>query len=271
MYRNVFIQGEIVLSTIKDVAKLAGVAVSTVSYALNGSTKVSEATREKILTAAKNLNYKKNSFASALKKQSTKTIVLILSDLSGPYYSELIKGVQDTALKYGYDLIACSSVGGRESTGIKFLKEHRVDGAIVLSAYIPGNMLLETAREGFPIVVLDRIIHNSHLINVTVNNKQGGYKATEHLISLGHEKIGFMGGPINTIDSRDRFSGYLEALNDNQLPFEDKWLMPGNFTRESGYEGTKTLLESGIELPTAMFYANDEMAIGGIKAFQEAD
>ena len=146
------------IATIKDVAKLAGVALSTASYALNGSKKVSQDTVKKVLDAAKQLNYQKNGIASDLKRTKTNTIALILSDLSGPYYSDLIRGVQEVTMANGYDLIACSSIGGAQSTAAKFLKENRVDGAIILAHNISDGVILESAREGFPIVVLDRDI-----------------------------------------------------------------------------------------------------------------
>lgn len=111
------------MATIKDVAKLAGVALSTASYALSGDSKVSAKTKAKVLEAARELNYRKNGFAMDLKRSRTNTIALILTDLSGPYYSELIRSVQDVALANGYDLIACSSMGGRDSTAVRFLRE----------------------------------------------------------------------------------------------------------------------------------------------------
>ena len=144
------------MATIKDVAKLAGVALSTASYALSGDSKVSAKTKAKVLEAARELNYRKNGFAMDLKRSRTNTIALILTDLSGPYYSELIRSVQDVALANGYDLIACSSMGGRDSTAVRFLREKRVDGAIILAHNIHDDILVESAGHRFPIIVMDR-------------------------------------------------------------------------------------------------------------------
>ncbi|KHE72874.1 LacI family DNA-binding transcriptional regulator [Halobacillus sp. BBL2006] len=256
------------MATIKDVAKRAGVAVSTASYALNGNEKVSAATVDKVLKAARELNYQKNGFASDLKRTKTNTIALILSDMSGPYFSELIKGVQEVTASNQYDLIACSSVGGDRSTATKFLREKRVDGAIILAHNISTKAIEESAREDFPIVVLDRNVENPYAIHVEVNNRQGGYQATEHLIQNGHRSIGFVSGPIDSHDNEERFKGYMDALKDNNIPYQSRLKMGGEFTREGGYRATKMLIAQQ-NLPDAIFYANDEMAIGGLQAFHE--
>ena len=254
--------------TIKDVAKLAGVAVSTASYALSGKKKISEQTKQKVLEAARQLNYQKNGFASDLKKSKTNTVALILSDLSGPYYSEIIKGLQDVVVQNEYDLIASSSFGGSDSAAVKFLKEKRVDGAVVFAHNIPDEILLQSAREGFPIVVIDRTIKSEHIISVEVDNFHGGFMATKHLIEHGHKEIGFVSGPTNSYDNSLRFNGYLKALSDSNLEYKSMWNISGGFTREGGYRATKMIL-SQKTMPTAIFFANDEMALGGIKAFEE--
>ncbi|GGP07849.1 LacI family DNA-binding transcriptional regulator [Oceanobacillus neutriphilus] len=256
------------MATIKDVAKLAGVAVSTASYALNNSNKVSDHTRIKVLNAAKELNYQKNGIAADLKMAKTNTIALILGDLSGPYYSELIQGVQNGCSANNYGLIACSAIGGSQSTAVKFLREKRVDGAIILAQNISDDVILEAARDGFPLVVLDREMKHTNIQSVLVDNVHGGYLATEYLINQGHKEIIFVSGPNNSLDNQLRFEGYLKALKEYQINFQPVWKVPGNFTRESGYKATKTILAQN-NLPDSIFYANDEMAIGGLQAFNE--
>ncbi|MNH77846.1 Ribose operon repressor [compost metagenome] len=256
------------MATIKDVAKLAGVALSTASYALNGDTKVAEKTRAKVLEAARQLNYRKNGFAMDLKRSRTNTIALILTDLSGPYYSELIRSIQDVALANGYDLIACSSMGGKDSTAVRFLRERRVDGAVVLAHNMTDEILMESAGDRFPIVVMDRELSGSGLINVRVDSEQGGYDATRYLIEAGHRTIAYISGPSNSSDNVLRYQGYLRAMREAGLEEKAKWRLSGNFVREGGYSATKMMMMQG-ELPSAVFYANDEMAIGGLKALQE--
>ncbi len=256
------------MATIKDVAKLAGVALSTASYALSGDSKVSAKTKEKVLEAARQLNYHKNGFAMDLKRSRTNTIALILTDLSGPYYSELIRSVQDVALSNGYDLVACSSMGGRESTAVKYLREKRVDGAIVLAQNITDEILLSAASDGFPIIVMDRLTTGEGLISVVVDGELGGYKATRHLIDKGHRSIAYISGPTNSYDNRVRYQGYLRAMHEAGLEEKAKWRLSGNFVRDGGYKATKMMLMQG-EIPSAVFYGNDEMAIGGVKAMEE--
>jgi len=251
-----------------EVAKLAGVAISTASYALNNSTKVSLDTKKKVEKAAKELNYRKNGFASDLKRAKTNTIALILSDLSGPYYSNLIQGVQDVTNENGYDLIACSSIGGAESTAVKFLQEKRVDGAIILAHNISDEIILDSAREGFPLVVLDRKLNNDFINHIEVDNVHGGYLATEHLIKKGHQQIAFISGPYNSHDNKMRYQGYRNALKDHGISHQSRLEISGQFTREGGYRATNMLIAQR-DLPQAVFYSNDEMAIGGLQAFKE--
>ncbi|WP_046214533.1 LacI family DNA-binding transcriptional regulator [Paenibacillus wulumuqiensis] len=256
-------------ATIKDVAALAGVAVSTASYALNGIGRVSSKTRDKVIEAAKQLNYQKNGIASDLKRSKTNTIALLLSDLSGPYYSSLIKGVQEVSLNNGYDLIACSSIGGDSSTAVKFIKEKRVDGAIILAHNIPDRTILESAREGFPIVMLDRRLEHESVCYVEADHEKGGTLATNYLIESGHRQIAFVSGPASSKHNNDRYNGFVRAMNQHNLTIEPRWNLIGNFTEEGGYRAIKLMLAQG-NLPEAVFFANDEMALGGITALYEA-
>ncbi|CDQ38406.1 MULTISPECIES: LacI family DNA-binding transcriptional regulator [Virgibacillus] len=256
------------MATIKDVAKLAGVAISTASYALNNSDRISAATKQKVEAAAKTLNYKKNGFASDLKRTKTNTIALILSDLSGPFYSELIKGVQDVTSANNYDLIACNSIGGAQSTAVKFLTEKRVDGAIILAHNITDELTIESATYGTPLVLLDRYLDDNHVYHVEVDNIQGGYRATEYLITHGHTEIAYISGPAASNDNILRYQGYQNALMDYHLHLHSRWHIQGDFTREGGYRATKLLIAQK-KLPHAIFYANDEMAVGGLHAFKE--
>lgn len=204
-----------------------------------------------------------------LKRSRTKTIALILTDLSGPYYSELIRSVQEVALTNGYDLIACSSMGGRDSTAVKFLREKRADGAIILAPNIRDEVLIETSGPQFPIVVMDRPLCSEYLVNVLVDGEQGGYTATRYLLENGHRHVAYISGSPDSYDNHLRYQGYLRALAEAGLEEQSKWRLSGNFVREGGYNATKMMIMQG-SLPSAVFYGNDEMAIGGLKAFEES-
>lgn len=256
------------MATIKDVARLAGVALSTASYALSGDHRVSAKTREKVLEAARQLNYHKNGFAMDLKRSRTNTIALILADLSGPFYSELIRSVQEVALSNGYDLIACSSMGERDSTAVRFLREKRVDGAVVLAYNMTDEVLHASAGPNFPIIAMDRVISGEGLVSIIVDGESGGYEATRYLIDKGHRKVAYISGPSNSFANSLRYQGFLRAMKEAGLEEQAKWRLSGGFIRDGGYKATKMMLMQG-ELPTAIFYGNDEMAIGGLKAFEE--
>lgn len=257
------------MATIKDVAKKAGVAISTVSYALNDSAKISEVTRKRVIRAAEELNYRPNGAARNLKKQKSGTIGLFLNDLSGPFYSQIIEGVQEIVASNDHNLIVCSTYGGENSSAHRFLKEKFVDGAIIMGAAIQDSLILQLACESFPIVVLDRELSSDYVRSVLIDNEQGAYDAVSHLIKLGRRSIEFLSGPINAYDNLKRFEGYKRALEEHGLPALSKPRIHGRYTEASGYQAMKVLL-AGNQLPDAIFAANDEMAIGAIRALQEA-
>lgn len=251
--------------TIKDVAKLAKVAVSTASYALNGTGKVSQETREKVLKAAEELGYRPNGVARDLKRNvKTGIICMFVNDLGGPFYSEVLRGVQDIAGFNGYNLIACN-----HTMTDKFLSERRVDGAIILSPNIPDKLLERVAGPQFPIVVMDRELKHEHIYNVLLDNINGAYLASKYLIDLGHRKIAYISGPMISYDNIKRLEGYKKALDDHNIGFDPSLIVQGRFTEEGGYGAMKLLMfnskQNNINIE-AVFCANDEMAIGAINA-----
>ncbi|WP_041607596.1 LacI family DNA-binding transcriptional regulator [Halobacteroides halobius] len=261
------------MTTIKDIAQKADLAVSTVSYALNDSSKISDKTKKKVIELAKELNYQPNGTARNLKKQKTETIGLFLNDLGGPYYSELIKGVQEVTSSNEYDLVACDAAGGVDSTAYTFLKEKRVDGAIILAPSISDELIIQVAKNQLPTVVLDRELESEHICNVLIDNIKGAYKAVSHLTKLGIEKIAYLSGATDSYDNKNRFKGYKKALLDKGISYQPDWFIEGCFTEESGYKAIKELLvnKKSANLPEAIFAANDEMAIGAIQALQEGN
>jgi LacI family transcriptional regulator len=255
--------------TIKDVAKAAGVAVSTASYALNGSNKVSEKTREKVTKVAEEMKYVPNSFARNLKKSKADLIALIVHDINGPFYDRLVKGIQDVAIMFGHNLIIFCEYNVGNEASYNFLKENVVEGAIVLSSNLTDNEVIELADNGYPLVLLDRQLKQSNVCSVVINNEKGACEAVNYLISLGHKKIGFISGPVDSYDNACRMKGYVDTLKNNSIEVSEKYVVHGGFTEQSGYETMKNYLEKTKDVPTAFFSANDEMLIGAIKAIQE--
>ncbi|KIL52873.1 LacI family DNA-binding transcriptional regulator [Jeotgalibacillus campisalis] len=257
------------MTTIKDVAKKAGVAVSTASLAINHSSRVSKETAKKVLDAAAELHYQKNGWARDLKMKKTQIIGVVLHDLSGSFYAPIIKGIEETLHSYGYGLIACSTAGENLGTAERFLRERRVDGVIVFSADIKNETLFDVCRAHFPLVVLDREISHANLYSVTVDNLQGGVLAAEHLINHGHTSIGYISGPSNNWDSQLRSKGFTECLSQNGLSVPSKWHIKGDYSQRGGYQAARLLLQQE-QLPSGLFVSNDQMAIGVLEAFAEA-
>ncbi|GGE03933.1 LacI family transcriptional regulator [Marinithermofilum abyssi] len=255
------------MATIKDVAERAGVSISTVSLALNNQPHVRPETRRRVLKAAKQLNYRPNGIARDLKSSKTETIGLILSDLAGPFYSELIRGIQDVTAAYGYDLVVVSAIGDSPKSA-RYIQEKRTDGMVVLAHSIPSDLILEAARPEFPIVVLDRELKSDHVYSVVVDNRKAAFDATMYLLDKGYRQVAYLGGPSDSADNAKRFDGFREAIMSRQLTVEPKWLLQGNFTKEGGHRAVRLLAAQGL-LPEAIFSANDEMAIGAMEALAE--
>lgn len=257
------------MATIRDVAERAGVSISTVSIALKHDPRVKESTRKRIAAVAQSLGYRPNGIARDLKMQQTQTIAIFLHDLGGPFYSELVSGVQDVALSYGYSPIVACSVGGRGVALDRLLLEGRVDGAIILDHHIEEDFIRKVAGHKLPIVLLDRDIEGCpDVYRVTSDHAGGAYGATRHLLENGYRKIAFVGGPSVSEDGQLRFRGYVRAMQSFGFEIDKSFIIPGNFTEQSGYEAGLTLILRQ-QTPDAVFAGNDEMAIGILRAFSE--
>ncbi|MBO7744720.1 LacI family DNA-binding transcriptional regulator [Paenibacillus sp. MWE-103] len=257
-------------ATIKDVAKLAGVAISTVSYALNGSPKISDETKRRVARAAEELNYRPSGAARNLKKRKSETIGLFLNALGGPFYSQLIEGIQEVVASYDYKLIVSSTYGGENSSAHRVLREKFVDGAIIMGFDIRDSLILTIAGKSLPIVVLDRELNADYVHSVRIDDEQGAYEAVSHLIKLGRRKIDFLSGPVVAYDNAKRFAGYRRAMDEHGLPYARTIKAQGRYTETTGYQSMKLMLAAN-RLPDAVFAANDEMAIGAVRALQEAN
>ncbi|WEM44563.1 LacI family DNA-binding transcriptional regulator (plasmid) [Photobacterium sp. DA100] len=254
--------------TIKDVAKKANVSISTVSYAINGSERISEETRDRVLKVANEMNYVANSNAKLLKQKKTKAIGLFFNSWFGPVYSELVRGIEQIVHQQGYDLVACSSYGDENSTAYKYLRDNMVDGAIVLTNSLDDEFLKATASKDLPLVVLDREISAPHIYNILIDNFGGAFSATKALIAAGCKDVHFFGGPEDAYDNQKRLEGYIAALGYYKIGFDSNLLISSDFTEKTAYQQMKDMLASG-KTPSAIFSANDEMAIGIIRAANE--
>lgn len=249
------------MATLKDVAKLAGVSIGTASSALNRLSGVKESTRKKVFEAASLLNYRPNGVARDLKTQKTDTIGVFLHDLAGPFYSELIRGIQDVADEYEYATIATRGGRGTNTSWTRLFIEGRVDGAIVLDPSVPDEVIRSTVGPTLPIVLLDRILDVPYCLYVAADHEGGAYEVTKHLLEIGIRRVAFISGPSNSHDSSLRFRGYQRALEEYGIGLDHSLIYRGDFTEGSGALVARAML-SRDHLPEGVFAANDEMALG---------
>jgi LacI family transcriptional regulator len=255
------------VSKIHDVAKRANVSIATVSRVLNSSDhKVSAKTAEKVRQAVKELDYRPNALARALQINKSMTVGVIIPDIANHYYAEIVRGIQKEADKEGYNIILQNTDRNpkRIVRSINLLREKVVDGIIfsggIISGYEPLSVLQEFRDR---VVVIGR--HDVNFPAIMVDNISGASQAVQHLIDLGHTKIGFIGWAINSTTATDRLSGYKSALAQNRCRFDKALVREGRLTPESGYAEAKKLL-SEKEAPTAIFAGNDQMAFGVVHA-----
>ncbi|WP_257211917.1 LacI family DNA-binding transcriptional regulator [Mesotoga sp. H07.pep.5.3] len=260
----------ITLATIKDVAKLAGVSISTVSYVLNNSNRIGEETRQKVLKAAKELNYVPNTFARSLKKEKYDLVSLIVHEIKGPFYDSLVKGIQDVLHNMGYNLLIYCTLENRRQDVAKFLKNDIVDGLIIMTPTVKSEDIESFSRD-FPVVTLDRVLKSERVRSVRIGNERGSYEVVRHLHELGHRRIGFIKGSKDTLDARERYSGFTGAMKKFGLNVVAGDVLEGDFTEESGRSSMSGYLEAnrGRKIATAFYCANDETAIGALKAINE--
>lgn len=258
------------MTKIQDVAALAKVSIATVSRVLNPSShKVSAPTREKVLQAVKELDYRPNALARGLHMKKTMTIGVIIPDISNHYYAEIVRGIQDVADRKGYNIILLNTDRKQDRIikSIYLLREKIADGIIFSGGIIHGFEPLSALKElRERVVVIGR--HEVNFPAIMVDNIGGATLAIQHLIDLKHEQIGFIGGPKDSTSAIDRLVGYKSALAQNGYPIENHLIIAGNLTPKSGYQATRRLLEEKPK-PTAILTANDQMAFGAMYAAQE--
>jgi LacI family transcriptional regulator len=259
------------MNTIKDIARVAGVSVTTVSRALNGYSDVSEKTRQKVIRVAEELNYSPNTLARSLVMNKSNTIGLLVSGLSKSsakdnFTFEVLSGINDYAGKSDYDLVLFSTNSSkqREKTYTQLCRERRVDGVIVSGIRTDDPYLKEVIESNIPCVLIDIPFESETIGYVTTNNVSGAKCAVEHLIELGHRNIAMINGHEYAFVSERRLEGYKEALQENGLVFNPEWILNGEFSEEIAEERAEELLKANPEI-TAIFCASDLMAIGVIK------
>ncbi|ACS78410.1 LacI family DNA-binding transcriptional regulator [Maridesulfovibrio salexigens] len=260
------------MSTIRDVARLAQVSTATVSRVINSPDSVREKTREKVLRAMKMCNYKYNALARGFATKKSNTIGLIIPNINNPVFAESTLGVQEYAEEKQIKVILgnTSYKISQEESLIKALRESQVDGLIITTTNPKGEIIKSLTDEGIPFVLLFSTVKNGPVSAVGVDNYRGGYVATEHLISLGHRRIGMIAGSFTVTDrSYHRWHGYRQCLKDHGLPYDKDLLVQTEYSLSGGRDSIKQLLKHGSP-PSAVFCSNDYIALGAIKGAREA-
>lgn len=258
--------------TIRDVAKHAGVGVGTVSRVLNESESVSEQTRRKVLDAIDALNYSPNPIARRLSLGRTMTIGVILPFFTNPSYVERLRGIESVLADSEYDLILfnAETAERRDAYFQGVPRRERVDGLLIITHVPSDDDVSRLLRSGVPTILVDA--YHALLSHVVIDDVAGGYRATRHLIELGHRKIGFISDYLETALNfkpiRDRFLGYYQALEEVDIPFRPEYHCQGVHGRIPAREMATQLL-SLPDPPTAIFTYSDTQAIGVLEAAQQ--
>lgn len=255
--------------TIKDVAREAGVAISTVSNVLNGVDVVSEETKEKVLEVVAKLKYVPNINAKLLKSNKKNTIGLFLPSIQGDFYRMLLQSIHIQCKLSGYLLNIYISNENTSEEIYSVILSSGVEGAIVLNERLHDEYVGRIAETKLPIVFIDREFTGDRMSSVIIDSFEGSTLAIEYLIKQGHRRIGYMHGIYNS-DDESRYMAYKEVMKKYNLPIDEDIILRGYFEEAVAYSEMRKLLLKGIELPDAIFCANDEMAMGTIRALMEA-
>lgn len=259
--------------TIKNLAELANVSTTTVSRVLSGKAqkyRISKKTEEHVLQCARELDYAPNQLARALRLKQTKTLGMIIPDISNPFFSTITQSVEFESRKAGYSVIVCDSQEDSEleKETLKILSMRKVDGIILCPVGKESRHIAEFNQKGIPIVTVDRYFDNLGLSYVASDNYHGSIQAVDHFIALGHRKIAFIQGLPDSSVNKDRVRGFRDALKMHDLPIDENFIIGDNFGEQNGYISTKILL-NGTERPTSIFAGSNLISLGSMRAIYE--
>ena len=263
-------------TTLKDVAKIAGVSIGTASMAINHNPLVNEETRKKVLEIAAELEYVPNEIARRFQAQRTNTIAVVIPHtashvFSHPYFNGIFLGITEVLEKYGMTLNISTSPAetDEQSAYQKILQNRAADGVIVASAAATDKNAFRFAQLGYPVVFIGDFLEEG-ITSVGVDDYAGAFEATEHLIKVhGFSRLAHISGPLEHSSARTRLDGLLEALQAHQLELLPSDLYEGDYSQEAGYVGMKRLIALD-DPPRAVFIGNDLMSVGALQALGEA-
>ncbi len=254
--------------TIEDVARLADVSIGTVSRVLNGTKRVSPQTRARVLAAIDQLQYSRNAAAHRLRSRSTKSAALIMSHLANPTFGPIITGIEETLSDHGYTLMLCDSnqSAQREAQHVGTVAQERIAGLIIIPSTLSGAVLEPLFRRHVPIVCLDRRLHDVSIDTVILDNRRAARMATEHLLNLGHRRIGLITSMMST-PGIERREGFVHALEAAGVPLDERLIREGSYTADRAYQAATAMLSESP--PSALVVANFPMVLGAMQALHE--
>jgi LacI family transcriptional regulator len=258
--------------TIHDIAKKLNITASTVSRSLNDNPRISDKTKKRVLKMAEDLNYKPNSIASALRNGRTQVIGLLVPLIDRAFFSSIIRGVEEVAHGYNYHVIVSQSYENKDNEikAVKAFLNSRVDCVVASIGKSTSDYshFKEVKDSGIPLILFDRTTPKLQTSQVVIDDYQGGYMATAHLIEQGCSKIVHIMSYRNLGIYKERYRGYLDALKDNGIEFDEKLVVTGNSQLEDGRQHAENLLKSKIEFD-AIFSASDYCALGAMQVLKE--
>lgn len=256
-------------ATIRDVAREARVSVATVSRALNDSGPVRDDTRQRVQDAAENLRFTPHAGARSLITSRTNTLGVLLPDLYGEFFSEIIRGIDRSAQRAGYQLLLSSARNAHDEVHGAFRAMYgRVDGLVLMAPDVELAELFAHHRDGTPIVFINSPVTSEEARLITIDNHGGAYQMVTHLARKGRRRIAIIRGAETNHDALERLRGYRDALGDGGLPHDPRLELEGDFTEAAGYRAARAALKLEPR-PAAIFAANDAMAIGALSALRE--
>ncbi|MGI8680045.1 MAG: LacI family DNA-binding transcriptional regulator [Jatrophihabitans sp.] len=258
-------------TNIRGVASAAGVSPATVSRVLNGSTEVNQVMRERVLAAVRELGYRPNGAARSLRTRATMVLGIIISDITNPFFTAMVRGVEDTAQAAGYSVILANTDEDltKEARYLEVAVAEQMAGVVLSPASSSKTRLDLLAEQGIPVVTIDRKIRGAACDSVTINNRAVARQATAHLIEQGCRRVGFIAGPPVTTTARERLAGYTKALQSAGVDVDERLIASSNYRTEGGYDATRALL-SLPRHPDGLLVSNNLMTVGALDAISEA-
>jgi LacI family transcriptional regulator len=259
-------------ATIRDVARLASVSVATVSNVLNSTRSVAAETRERVLKAVDALGYAPHAAARSMRGRGSGLLGLIVADITNPFFTALVHAIERAANARGYAVLLCNSDEDleREQRHLQLLRTQRVDGIILAATgHASSGRAAALSRLRAPVVLVDRGFTEFGLDAVILDNRQAALAATRHILEFGHQRIAMIGGPTTVSTGAERLAGYREALLEAGVAYEARWVHDAGFREEPAYDAACAMLAAG-ERPTAIFAANNLIAIGVMRAIADA-